>query len=177
MTALHARALRSQSALLLQTGATEHRYAQKFVLFSGGNDSALATAFAMRFFARNPDLGPAKVLHLDTRTGVAEAQQYVRELAAEYGYPLEVYKTDADYDELVCKYGFPGAKSHGQMFGLLKRRPLRAAIADHMYSEKKRVAAWLEILHLYCDLVGLKARDQLLRDYDLVGAILRLGRI
>jgi 3'-phosphoadenosine 5'-phosphosulfate sulfotransferase (PAPS reductase)/FAD synthetase len=167
VAALRGRALRSQSDLLLHVGTTEHEYTQAFVLFSGGNDSALAAMFTMRFFQKNSYLGPAKILHLDTGTGVAEAQQYVRELAAEQGYPLEVYKTDASYDKLVCQYGFPGPAAHRAMFGMLKKRPLRAAIADHTYSEKKRVAVWLEILHLYCDLVGLRAKDQLLRDYEL----------
>ena len=48
--AYRGRALRSQSDLLLRVGATAHDYAQVFALFSGGNDSALAAMFAMRFF-------------------------------------------------------------------------------------------------------------------------------
>ncbi len=162
------RALSSQSDLLLRIGTTAHDYAQVFVLFSGGNDSALAAMFAMRFFRKNPYLGPsAKILHLDTGTGVAETQQYVREMSAEHGYPLEIYKTDADYDDLVCQYGFPGPGAHRAIFGMLKKRPLRRALADHTYSEKKRIAAWLEILTLYCALVGIKDAPTFFRDYDL----------
>lgn len=47
------RALRSQSEVLLLTGMTAFHYALAFVLYSGGNDSSMATHFAARFLGKN----------------------------------------------------------------------------------------------------------------------------
>jgi 3'-phosphoadenosine 5'-phosphosulfate sulfotransferase (PAPS reductase)/FAD synthetase len=170
------RALRSQSEVLLLTGMTAFHYALAFVLYSGGNDSSMATHFAARFLGKNaaslPMSGeelPYWVLHLDTGTGIPENFAHVQSTAQQYGYPLEVYRTDARYEDLVQSYGFPGPGAHGFMYALLKKRPLRQAIAEHTYSEKARIAWFIETLKAYCRLLGVKeaAIEAFIRDREL----------
>jgi 3'-phosphoadenosine 5'-phosphosulfate sulfotransferase (PAPS reductase)/FAD synthetase len=175
-TQYRGRALRSQSAALLLAGMTAFHYALAFVLYSGGNDSSMATHFAARFLGKNaaslPMSGeelPYWVLHLDTGTGIPENIAHVQSTARQYGYPLEVYRTDARYEDLVQAYGFPGPGAHGLMYALLKKRPLRLAIAEHTYSERARIAWFIETLKAYCRLLGVKEAgiDAFIRDRDL----------
>jgi len=87
-------------------------------LCSGGRDSTAATHAAMQF-------GPCDtVVYLDTRTGLRENEDYVRELCQEFGWYLMVLPTPESYEARVREHGFPGAGKHSTMYRTLKGRQL-----------------------------------------------------
>lgn len=65
------------------------------------------------------------VLHIDTGIAVPEAQQYVRDVCDEYGWPLVVVTSDFDYGDIVRENQFPGPAVHIIMYSKLKERALR----------------------------------------------------
>ena len=61
------------------------------------------------------------------RTGIAAPDWFpcIQKSCHQYGWPLEVYTTTADYDALVRQYGFPGPGLHGIFMNYLKGRAIR----------------------------------------------------
>lgn len=99
--------------------------ADRWVLFSGGHDSLVATHLAM-------SMGLADaVLHVDTRTGIPENQDFVREFCDEHDYPLRVVRSPITLYEFATGFedhgpwGFPGPAMHNVAYRWLKERPLR----------------------------------------------------
>lgn len=93
---------------------------EKFwVLFSGGKDSATA-AHLLHSEGRL-----AGVVHIDTGIAIPELRSFVMEVCDVQGWPLEIIKTTAVYEELVLKWGFPGYAQHGVFMSWLKGRAIR----------------------------------------------------
>lgn len=90
--------------------------------FSGGNDSKVATHWAMT------NVPGCEVFHLNTGIGVEAGRQYVRDTCKSYGWPLTEIRAledcGQDYDAIVRKHGFPGPDGHQYMFTLLKERAI-----------------------------------------------------
>lgn len=98
-------------------------------LFSGGQNSAVATHAAMRF-------GPCEaVVYLDTGTGSRRNREYIERFADEYNWHLITWRTPENYDELVRKYGFPGPSKHMWFYRYLKERQVRkfAGFVDELH--------------------------------------------
>ena len=101
---LRERALKQQSKMLLRAGLFEHTYAQVFVLWSGGNDSTGVTHYSMEFLQKEGQdygvayppyrstLPQAKILHVDTGTGIPETREYIESMIGEYNYPRMMWK-------------------------------------------------------------------------------------
>ena len=96
-----------------------------FSLYSGGKDS---TACASYLDERGELAG---VVALDTGISVPDWMPFIERTANERGWNLEVYKTPANYDDLVLKYGFPGPGLHGMFMNYLKGRCIRAFKKKH----------------------------------------------
>lgn len=102
------------------TNRLKHRY----VLFSGGDDSLALTHYAM-------SNGLADVvLHLDTGTAIPENISYIRNLCAEYQWPLQIIKSPMPFSLMAYRYGFPGPDRHDIPYNYLKGRQL-AALSRH----------------------------------------------
>lgn len=107
-----------------------------FALVSGGNDS-MAMLYAVQ---SHPKF--AGIIHIDTLTGVTDTNswktgknesittRHVIEHCQSNKIELIVKEPVTQYDQLVIKYGFPGAGQHGMMYRYLKERPLREAKKD-----------------------------------------------
>lgn len=113
--------------------------------FSGGNDSVVATHFAVENFG-------AKVLHCNTGTGVRKTAEHVHRCADRFKWDLvEAFADECRngkpkgfdesslpsghwidgetaYEDFVLNFGFPGPRQHNRMFNRLKERPLSAHI-------------------------------------------------
>ncbi len=90
----------------------------EFALFSGGHDSLCATHVAMtNGYAQ-------EVVHVNTGIGIEQTNQYVRDICAEHGWPLNELHPPTTYDDLVTAYGFPGPAGHSLMYRRLKERCL-----------------------------------------------------
>lgn len=98
-------------------------------LMSGGDDSLPACWLA--------SLNPAfsGILHINTGIGIEQTREHVRKLCASREWKLWEYKatenTKADgtpdpmlYENLVMRFGFPGAFGHGMMYSRLKERQI-----------------------------------------------------
>jgi 3'-phosphoadenosine 5'-phosphosulfate sulfotransferase (PAPS reductase)/FAD synthetase len=98
-----------------------------FALFSGGHDSASTT----HVVAQHPAF--SGVIHINTGISVPESNEYVREICAEYGWPLYELRAGVDggssYLQLVVQDGFPGAGVHSIFYRELKEKPLEAFLA------------------------------------------------
>ena len=110
-----------------------HKCSKRFVLFSGGNDSA-ATLHAIW----TAGLADAAV-HINTGTGIPETRKFVGEFCERYGVPLLEYFPPISYRELVLKHGFPGPGAHGFMYNFLKERCVDALIRDHKKNRRDRI--------------------------------------
>jgi len=129
----------------IDDGVAEHYPAKLFALFSGGDDSLVATYLA----GMHPFFSGC--IHLDTGTGVPETRAFVEDTCRRYGWPLEVYTAPpGEYERLVLDgyrtrdgrlhQGFPsGPKSHSTMYYYLKQRQIQAAIRAHKSSRRERI--------------------------------------
>lgn len=89
-----------------------------YSLFSGGNDSLVATHYSMSRGYTD------EVLYLDTGTGLEENKEYIKEVCENREWPLRVEETPVDYKEKVLEYGFPNPSQHSWYYRYLKERQL-----------------------------------------------------
>lgn len=103
--------------------------------FSGGNDSIVATHWAMNRF---PD---AIVMTANTEIGLEASRQHQAAVCAKYGWQREVgtpqpegppegwvgewVDAPTSYEEFVLNHGFPGPPQHSRMYQRLKQRAFR----------------------------------------------------
>jgi 3'-phosphoadenosine 5'-phosphosulfate sulfotransferase (PAPS reductase)/FAD synthetase len=99
-----------------------------YAAFSGGHDSLVATHIA----SKTPEFDG--VFHANTGIGIEETREYVRETCKRHEWRLhEISPQDCKdagykgltYEEMVEKYGFPGAAQHQKAYTYLKERPIR----------------------------------------------------
>jgi len=94
-------------------------------LLSGGKDS-MTTAHVLA--SENRLAGCA---FLDTGIAAPDVRPFVEAECDRRGWPLEVYRTPAVYEDLVLKFGFPGPGMHGLVMNYLKGRGIRRFKAAH----------------------------------------------
>lgn len=108
--------------LALATHLGDRELVHRCVMFSGGNDSTVGFHL-FRHYATH-------AVHADTGTGVAETQEFVRDVASGFQVPLMLRRSEgASYADLVMGRvpkafpgGFPGGGGHGVMITRLKER-------------------------------------------------------
>lgn len=125
---------------LINLAFIRYRTRELHALFSGGDDSLVATHIA----SLHPRF--TGVLHLDTGTGIPETREFVIDTCKKYGWPLTIETPDSlSYRDLVLKghktkdgrvlRGFPyGISSHNTMYYYLKQRSLQRFVR-----QRKRV--------------------------------------
>lgn len=86
----------------------------RWVGFSGGNDSLAVTHYAMSNGLAHG------VVYCDTGSGLAENLSYVREVCAKHGWPLVVVPPRYCYEFPALRYGFPGPDYHSFWFDYCK---------------------------------------------------------
>lgn len=86
-------------------------------LFSGGHDSLSACYIA----SQHPRF-QGKVYHIDTGIGAKATRQFINEVCDDYGWELQVFKSNFSYEKFVRKLGFPGPGAHGWIYNKLKDR-------------------------------------------------------
>jgi len=96
-------------------------------MISGGDDSLTAYHVA-RAIGAKIDF----VMHVNTRTGIPQTNQFVRDTFVDENY-IEADAGSA-YEDYVLRKGFMGRgyKNHAQAFHLLKAGPYRKAISKHI---------------------------------------------
>lgn len=108
-------------------------------MVSGGKDSAASDQVARELGAKLDF-----VLHGNTRCGIPETTQFVRET---YGALGEYVEADAGgaYEDYVLRKGFfgKGHGAHGFAYRVLKATPFRAAISKHIRQGKRDVRVLL----------------------------------
>lgn len=126
-----------QATEIMSQAIEEYRPSAIIGLFSGGHDSYTVTHFAMENF------GVDVVCHIDTGIGIPETQQFVIDRCNAHDWPLKIYraienvnaKGEADpqvYEDIVLKYGFPGAYAHRMMYVTLKERQIRRITREYI---------------------------------------------
>lgn len=106
-----------------------------YALFSGGNDSLAATHYVMEQQERPVD----RAVYLDTRSGLPENLEHVRQVCEDYGWPLVVASAPIDLYEFATgagpgdrdSYGFPGPGAHSWAYRYFKERGLRHIARQH----------------------------------------------
>lgn len=108
-------------------------------MVSGGRDSAASHQVAQELGVK-VDF----VMHGNTRCGIPETTQFVRET---YGRMGEYVEADAGaaYEDYVLRKGFfgKGHDAHGFAYRVLKAAPFRAAISKHLRKGKRDVRVLL----------------------------------
>ena len=107
--------------------------------FSGGNDS-LATYYAAKVLGIKIDY----ILHVNTRTGIAETTEYVRKFAASTGIPYLEADAGDKYEKRLFLRGFfgRGRHAHTLTYHILKKQQIRAALAT-IRRRKQNRNIWL----------------------------------
>ena len=114
-----------------------HQPKYVFNLLSGGHDSLSITHFIQSYFS-----GVEAVIHIDTGIGIPETQEFVKKVCSDFGWTLKIYRSvnninakgEPDpqiYEDLVKKFGFPGAYGHGLMYQRLKERQIGRICRDY----------------------------------------------
>lgn len=109
---------------LMDSVVEEHKVTEFYALFSGGHDSLCA----LRIASAHPLF--RGVVHLDTGTGIRQTKQFVVETSERFEWTLYIQQPVWSYEQLIVRYGFPGAPAHGMMYRYLKERPLEQFLAN-----------------------------------------------
>lgn len=124
--------MNEKAEIVLSDVMAEYRISHVLAAFSGGDDSIVATYWAMNRF---PD---ACVMIADTEIGIEKTREHQRCVIAEHGWDCEracptpegkpkSYQGDwidgeTSYEEFVLNHGFPGHQQHHRMYQRLKER-------------------------------------------------------
>ncbi len=113
--------------------------------FSGGKDSLCATHYVL---SELEDVDIEKyVVFVDTTVTVPIAIEYVKDVAARFGWPLKILKPEPDFWTLCLKHGTPGIKRRWccyelklkPIFGFVKQlKPQRAMVTGLRKDESVR---------------------------------------
>lgn len=102
-----------------------HPYLAVLGLFSGGNDSAVASHVSLPWLT--------SIAHVNTGIGIPDANRHARQVAAHWGTPfLELVTPPEVYEGILFApkkdgtlFGFPGPAAHDVCYWYLKERRLR----------------------------------------------------
>ena len=123
--------------------AMKHRPRKVFVLYSGGNDSAVLLDWLMKSKWKFDG-----VVHVNTLTGVCEdgvylTSQFVRERCAELGLTLHELFPPETFEDLFLEKpiidGLPGPGMHHIAYSRLKERALRIFVKQQKRRWKDRI--------------------------------------
>lgn len=127
------------SARILREAIDQFNPTHVVSMVSGGKDSA-ASDQAARELGAKIDL----VMHGNTRCGIPETSQFVRET---YGALGEYVEADAGtaYEDYVTRKGFfgKGIAAHGFAYRVLKATPFRKAVSKHIRKGRRNVRVLL----------------------------------
>lgn len=103
-------------------------------MFSGGDDS-LTAYHVLRELGCNPDY----IVHGNTRTGIQQTTEFVRQFSRDEGIPLLEADAGTAYENYVLENGFfgRGLKAHTYSYHILKAGPLRKVISKHIRQGKR----------------------------------------
>lgn len=113
---------------ILQESIEELEPDHVWAAFSGGHDSLAATHIVSQLDCFDG------VFHANTGIGIEETREFVRDTCEKHGWQLREYSPQdckeagymaMTYEEMVKKYGFPGAAQHQKAYTYLKQRPIR----------------------------------------------------
>lgn len=123
------------SASILRAAITHFRPTHIVSMVSGGKDSAASDQVAREVGAKI-DL----VVHGNTRCGIQETTEFVRET---YGRLGEFVEADAGtaYEDYLLRKGFfgVGLDAHGFAYRLLKATPFRKALSRHIRQRRRDI--------------------------------------
>lgn len=110
------------------------RPSKRFVLFSGGNDSATL----LHWVWNNAPFFIDAAVHVNTGIGVPQTRDFVRRFCDDLGVPLiEQHAPEGEYERLCREYGMPGPGAHQQAYTFLKDRQFEALVREHGEPKKK----------------------------------------
>lgn len=108
--------------------------AKRFVLFSGGNDSATLLYWMMK----NTPIEIDAAVHINTGIGVEQTREFVRDFCRDFGIDLiEKKAPEGEYERLCREYGVPGPGAHWMPYRYLKDRQIEALVTEHRGKKEK----------------------------------------
>ena len=114
-------------------------YPEKWVLFSGGNDSLVL----LHYITQSIGIPVAGVLHINTGTGVPETSAFAKQVVERWGLRWEEYRPAESYEEVFINQGIidglPGPGMHFVAYNRLKYRPVLDFWRDHKREHWDRV--------------------------------------
>jgi len=101
-------------------------------MFSGGYDSLVATHYTME------KLDADCVLHINTKTGLKQNQDFVESVCGTFGWDLEIVTPNKTLTEFSKEWGFPKAPAHSWIYRYLKEHPL-SSFVTRLEADKPRM--------------------------------------
>lgn len=100
------------------------------VLAMSGGDDSMATYYVAKTLGIKIDF----ILHVNTRTGIQQTTEFVRQFAQSEGIPYIEGDAGTAYRDYVLRKGFfgRGKKAHEFSYHVLKKDPLRRAISANI---------------------------------------------
>jgi 3'-phosphoadenosine 5'-phosphosulfate sulfotransferase (PAPS reductase)/FAD synthetase len=120
---------------LVVDAIVDHEPSSMFALFSGGNDSAVLTAWARMRFGRRLDAA----VFIDTGTALPGVREFVEAFCANRYLPLIVLEAGDAYQRMVRKHGLPGPGAHLYPYVWLKERQLDRLIRERKTHPRDRI--------------------------------------
>lgn len=127
------------SSTILKAAMAEFNPTHIVSMVSGGKDSAASDQIA-----RELGVKIDFVIHGNTRCGIPETSQFVRETYGKFGDYVEADAGTA-YEDYVLRKGFfgKGIDAHGYAYRILKATPFRKAISANIRKGKRDVRVLL----------------------------------
>ena len=117
---------------IVRVATAEHKPSKRFLLYSGGDDSAVLLDVAHKW--------ADAVVHINTTVGIPQANEHARRVGSSYGLPFIELRPPKSYEELcLTKWrGMPGPGAHLFTFTMLKERCVRQLLRDHQTKRGER---------------------------------------
>jgi 3'-phosphoadenosine 5'-phosphosulfate sulfotransferase (PAPS reductase)/FAD synthetase len=125
-----------ESLAIYQKAVAELQPTHTVVMFSGGDDSLTTLQLA-----KTLKIPVDYIIHGNTRTGLPETTEFVRQTAKDSGIPYLEADAGSSYEDYVNRKGFfgSGQQAHNFSYHVLKATWLRRAISHNIRKRKRNV--------------------------------------
>lgn len=122
---------------ILERAIAEHEPYAKVLMFSGGGDS-MSALHACLVLGVKPDF----ILHVNTRTGIKETTEFVRQYVELLGIAYIEADSGTRYEDYVLRKGFFGVgtgknSAHSYAYHVIKKAAYQSAISHHIRQGKR----------------------------------------
>lgn len=140
---------------IIRRAINEHSLDKIFVGFSGGKDSTVTLDYVWKNYREYI----AGAYHIRTGISVPSTLDFSGKFCEDRGIPFIELRSQAQFDDMVRKYGFPGPPMHRIYYVELKEDPLAAFVQSQKGAFRERIGIITGVRAAESKRRGRTARD------------------